>query len=76
LANVLGFDTHELFFQLHPHTDAILDPALDHRVPSAWEQFKNDHQLQRLYRITRDELEMLSRVALLGVVRSARSFTS
>jgi transcriptional regulator with XRE-family HTH domain len=74
LAKVLGFETQELFFLLRPPARKSVDLAARHRVPSAWEQFRNDHMLQQLHKISPDEMEVLSRVALLGQVRSAREF--
>ena len=51
-----------------------MDPALDDYVGSAWDQFKDDHLLRRLYSISDAEMGMLSQVASLGEVRSAREF--
>jgi transcriptional regulator with XRE-family HTH domain len=74
LADVLGLDQRELFFLANPRTQALLHPAAATPVPSAWEEFKNDEQVRRLHNITFEEMEMLSRVALLGEVRSPRDF--
>ena len=74
LAEVLGLDRRELFFLANPRTQALLVSALDNQVASAWEQFKNDEQVRLLHSITFEEMEMLSRVALLGEVRSPRDF--
>ena len=74
LADVLGLDRRELFFLANPRTQALLHSAGDTQVLSAWEQFKNDEQVRRLHNITFEEMEMLSRVALLGEVRSPRDF--
>jgi hypothetical protein len=74
LANAFGLDGRELFFLLHRGARAILNRAQDPPVCSVWEQFKNDHQLRNLDNISRDEMEMLSGVALLGKVRSPREF--
>lgn len=49
-----------------------INPAFDRHVGSAWEQFKNDDRVRRLYKISDGEMGMLSRVASLGEVRSAR----
>jgi len=74
LANALGLERSELFFLEHPRARAILNPTPGRQMRSAWEQFKQDHQLQRLHRISDDEMELLSSVALLGEVRSPREF--
>ena len=74
LADVLGLDQRELFFLANPRTQALLHPAAATPVLSAWEEFKNDEHVRRLHNITFEEMEMLSRVALLGEVRSARDF--
>jgi hypothetical protein len=49
-----------------------ISPALDNHLHSAWKQFKNDGRVRRLYNISDEEMEMLSSVASLGEVRSAR----
>ena len=74
LAKVLGLERRELFFLANPRTQALLHPAAATPVLSAWEEFKNDEQVRRLHNITFEEMEMLSRVALLGEVRSPRDF--
>jgi len=50
------------------------NPALKDYVGSAWEQFKDDDLLRRLHSISDAEVEMLSHVASLGEVCSARAF--
>ena len=74
LAEVLGLDLRELFFLANPRTQALLHSAGDTPVLSAWEEFKNDEHVRRLHNITFEEMEMLSRVALLGEVHSPRDF--
>jgi hypothetical protein len=59
---------------VRPRARAILDPTPAKPVRSAWEQFKNDRQVRRLYNISDEEMEMLSSVASLGEVRSPRQF--
>jgi transcriptional regulator with XRE-family HTH domain len=49
-------------------------PALEDHVGPAWDQFKDDYLLRRLHSISDAEMGMLSRVATLGEVRSAREF--
>ena len=74
LSEVLGLDSRELFFLANPRAHALLNPAPENNSASAWEQFKNNEQLRRIHNISNDEMEMLSRVALLGEVREARDF--
>ena len=74
LAEVLGLDRRELFFLANPRAQALLSEETESTPESAWEDFKKNEQLRRIHNITGDEMEMLSRVALLGDVRSPRYF--
>jgi transcriptional regulator with XRE-family HTH domain len=72
LAEALGFDNRELFFLANPHTQALLAAEPERAEGSAWEQFRTNEQLRRIHNVSNDEMEMLSRVALLGEVQSPR----
>ncbi len=74
LAEVLALDRRELFFLANPRAQAILSPEPETDAKSAWEDFRKDDQLRRIHNISGDEMEMLSRVSLLGDVRSPRDF--
>ncbi len=74
LAEVLGLDRRELFFLANPRAQALLTAEVESPAQSAWDDFKKNDQLRRVHSITNDEMEMLSRVALLGDVRSTRDF--
>jgi transcriptional regulator with XRE-family HTH domain len=74
LAEVLGLDRRELFFLANPRAQALLTPEGASDAESAWEDFKKNEQMRRIHNISTDEMEMLSRVALLGDVRSPRDF--
>ncbi len=74
LAEVLGLDRRELFFLANPRAQALLSPEAESETNSAWEDFRKNEQLRRIHQISGDEMEMLSRVALLGDVRSPRDF--
>ena len=74
LCEVLGLDSRELFFLANPRAHALVNPAPENNSASAWEQFKSNEQLRRIHNITNEEMDMLSRVALLGEVREARDF--
>jgi transcriptional regulator with XRE-family HTH domain len=74
LAEVLGLDRRELFFLANPRAQALLNPQVEAESSSAWEDFRKNEQLRRIHQISADEMEMLSRVALLGDARSPRDF--
>ena len=74
LSEVLGLDSRELFFLANPRDHALLNPASPDNPTSAWEQFKGNEQLRRVHNISAEEMDMLSRVALLGEVREPRDF--
>ena len=74
LAEVLGLNRRELFFLANPRAHALLSPETEAVADSAWDDFKSNEQLRRIHNITSDEMEILSRVALLGDVRSTRDF--
>ena len=74
LAEVLGLDRRELFFLANPRAQALLSPETQSTTIPAWEDFRKNEQLRRVHSISNEEMEMLSRVALLGEVRSARDF--
>jgi transcriptional regulator with XRE-family HTH domain len=74
LAEVLGLDRRELFFLANPRAQALLNPQVEAESSSAWEDFRTNEQLRRIHQISADEMEMLSRVALLGDARSPRDF--
>ena len=75
LCEVLGLDRRELFFLANPRAQALLTPPREEVVDnSAWEDFRKNEQTRRLYNINNEEMEALSRVALMGEVRSQRDF--
>jgi len=74
LAEVLALDQRELFFLANPRTVDMLKPRDESNGHSAWEAFRKDDRLKRLHGITSDEMEMLSKVALMGQISSPRDF--
>jgi transcriptional regulator with XRE-family HTH domain len=70
LARALGLDGRKLFLLANPQAQALISFPTSGTEAPAWEKFVNDKQLQRLHNITDDEMEVLSRVALLGEVES------
>jgi len=74
LAEVLGLERRELFFLANPRAQALLAPREETPANSAWEDFRHNDQIRRLHNVTNEEMEALSRVALMGEVRSQRDF--
>jgi transcriptional regulator with XRE-family HTH domain len=74
LAEVLGLDRREMFFLANPRAQALLSPEVPEEANSAWDDFRRNEQIRRIHNVTNEEMEMLSRVALLGDVRSMRDF--
>jgi transcriptional regulator with XRE-family HTH domain len=74
LAEVLGLDQREMFFLANPRAQELLSPPVEVEANSAWDDFRRNEQLRRIHNVTNEEMEMLSRVALLGEVRSTRDF--
>jgi DNA-binding XRE family transcriptional regulator len=74
LANVLGFDAGELFFLANPATRVLVSPKPVSTSHPVWEAFAGDENLRKSLHITGEEMEILSRVALLGEVRSPSDF--
>ncbi len=75
LADVLGLDRRETFFLANPGAKALLSQqAQTSSSSSAWDEFRKDERLRRIYNITSEEMETLSHVALMGDVRSSRDF--
>jgi transcriptional regulator with XRE-family HTH domain len=73
LAEVLGLEQRELFFLANPGALEMLRADRAGKRP-AWEEFRKDERLRRLHNVTNDEMEMLSRVALMGEIGSPRDF--
>ena len=74
LAEVLSLDRREVFFLANPRAQALLTPREEAIDNSAWEDFRKNEQMRRLHNISNEEMEALSRVALMGEVRSQRDF--
>src|ERR1700677_1770632 len=74
VAEVLGLDRRDLFFLPNPRAGGLLRTQEDGKGKSAWEEFRKDDRIRRTHNITTDEMEMLSAVAVMGDVGSARDF--
>jgi len=73
LAQALGLEYRELFFLANPQAKALLsaNPA-EAGEGSVWEAFRTNDHVRRIHNISNGEMEMLSHVALLGELQSAR----
>jgi transcriptional regulator with XRE-family HTH domain len=74
LAEVLVLDPRELFFLANPQTKDLISYKPEDDTASVWEAFARDEKLHRSHKITGQEMDALSRVALMGEVRSSRDF--
>ncbi len=71
LAEALGLDSRELLLFTIPRITSLLSEP---KSPSAWKSFLNNEGLRKSYNITDRELEILSKVAMMGEVRSSQDF--
>jgi transcriptional regulator with XRE-family HTH domain len=74
LADALGIDRAELFLLANPQAGAIIAPPVQSSEDSPWEEFHKDKRLHRIHNISAPEMDLLSRVAMMGRVRSTRDF--
>ncbi len=73
LAKALKMDGIELLFLANPEAQLLFQ----HRkaeASSTWKHFKHDEHMQRAHDVSKQELEMLAQVTLMGDVRSVRDF--
>jgi len=74
LADVLLLDRRELFFLANPQAADLVKNQEQKDTKSAWSEFRGDTRLRRIHNISEPEMEALSRVALMGDVRSKHDF--
>ena len=74
LAEVLTLDPRELFFLGNPMALEFVRPRDKLTKQSAWEQFRKDARFRRLHNVGDEEVDMLSRVTLMGEIKSSRDF--
>ena len=74
LAEVLGLDARELFLFAIPKIGSFLSELKSSEEMSAWKTFLNSEALRETYNITDRELQMFSKVAMMGEVRSSQDF--
>ena len=73
LAKALGLDKSELFFLANPTAKAFLvQDSKPNKSP--WDAFRRDERIRQIHKITDQEMEILSQVALMGEVRSTYDF--
>jgi transcriptional regulator with XRE-family HTH domain len=74
LATVLGFEPRDLFFLANPKVGSLISEQPDSSRVSAWDAFVRNEKLREIHNITDQEMETLSRVAMMGDVRGPRDF--
>jgi transcriptional regulator with XRE-family HTH domain len=74
LADVLLLERRELFFMANPQAADLVKNQEQKDSKSAWAEFRSDSRLRRIHGISEPEMEALSRVALMGDVRSKHDF--
>lgn len=74
LAEVLGLNRRNLFFLANPRVVELLGSNENDRQNSAWDHFQRNQQVRRVHNITSEEMELLSKVSLMGEVISPRDF--
>jgi transcriptional regulator with XRE-family HTH domain len=74
LAEELALDSRQLLAVVNPSIAMMIGPD-EHQEPSfAWDEFRNNTKVTRLYNVTSQEIDLLSKVATMGRVSSARDF--
>jgi len=74
LAGALGLDSGELFLLAHPQAETMIFVKPKAKPDSPWEEFKTDKNTRKVHGITQKEMDFLSRVAMVGKVRSPLDF--
>lgn len=74
ISRALGLDAREMFLLANPEAKKLVYQATEQQSSSAWKSFREDPQLRKIHKITDQEMELLSQVAMMGEVRSSRDF--
>jgi transcriptional regulator with XRE-family HTH domain len=74
LAKALGLDGSDLFLLVNPKVGSLISEPQKPERTSAWDAFVKDHKVRKIHNISDQEMETLSRVAMMGPVRGARDF--
>jgi transcriptional regulator with XRE-family HTH domain len=72
LADILDLNKEEVYFLANPSVRNFLGKQAVAPQVSAWQAFVRDKGLRHRYRITPQEMKVLSQISTLGQVRSAR----
>jgi transcriptional regulator with XRE-family HTH domain len=74
LAKALGLDGRDLFLLVNPKVGSLISEPHKPNLTSAWDAFVKDLKVRKIHHISEEEMEILSHVAMMGPVRSARDF--
>lgn len=74
LADVLGLDARDLFLLANPNVGSIISDHQSSEGTSAWDAFVQEEKFREIHKITDQEMQTLSHVAVMGQVRSSRDF--
>jgi transcriptional regulator with XRE-family HTH domain len=74
IAEELLLDQRQLMVLANPRIAKILGFDDHQDVRPAWDKFRSDTRLRRLYKITFQEIDLLSQVATMGTVSRSRDF--
>lgn len=74
IAEALLLDQRQLMALVNPRIAKILGPDEYQDLRSAWDRFRSDTKLRRLYKITFQEIDLLSQVAMMGTALRSRDF--
>src|SRR5271170_4930390 len=74
MARILGLNWRELFIVANPEAATLISAPAEKSRKSSWDKFLNDVRLRKSHHITDQELEILSRMAAMGEVRSTQDF--
>ncbi len=77
LADALGLDRQEVLLLAHPEARALLSqPESEARKspPLSWQRFTKNSGLLARYRVTKEELQVLEHLSLLGTAISTKEF--
>ena len=74
LAGTLGLEQRDLFLLANPGVKALVAEQPKSDASSVWEAFRRDSTLREVHRISDQEMQVLSRLAVMGEVRSSTDF--
>jgi transcriptional regulator with XRE-family HTH domain len=74
VAEALGLDRRELFLLANPGTTALISEQARSDGTSAWKAFCQNSRMREIHSITDQEMQLLSKVAMMGEVRKPGDF--